>query len=328
MLAPDLASANQVISGFEHEIQLAIAKFSKGRFIEAASECRMLLARMRNEATAVRQDPIVWKQCCEVLSSTKLFELAHLDPFTSHGYQKPRGYPGDALLLDWIYRDFRLLETPLAGSPSANLYRQLIQSPATTAVRWRREQLASHIDDQQARKKHARVLAVAAGHLREAELSAALKNRGIEELVALDQDAQSLAEVESSYVSQGMPITTLEASIRDVIVGRCKVSNFDLIYSAGLYDYLEKPVAMRLTSSLWKALNPGGSLLVTNFLEGTIDRAWAEAMMDWWLIYRSPEEIVQLAGEILANEIASQHYFACPTGCIGYLLITKADVAA
>ena len=92
------------------------------------------------------------------------------------------------------------------------------------------------------------------------------------------------ADWHAAYTAAGMPVTTVHAPIRDVIAGRYKVSDFDLIYSAGLYDYLEPAVAERLTTLLWRGLNPGGQIVLTNFLEGTKDRGWMEALMDWWLI--------------------------------------------
>jgi extracellular factor (EF) 3-hydroxypalmitic acid methyl ester biosynthesis protein len=70
-----------------------------------------------------------------------------------------------------------------------------------------------------------------------------------------------------------------------------KLAQCDLIYSAGLYDYLDDKVAKKLSATLFDALKPGGRLVLTNFLKDTHDIGWGEAMMDWFLIYRDQADI-------------------------------------
>lgn len=301
----------------------ALNAFNDGHYTEAHDWATSALSRLFDESMA-NGGLSRWQGVVAEIRNTELFGIAQQDPFTAHGFNKPRGYPGDALLLDWIYRDFRLLRQPHPGTPSARLYREVIDSSPAVSVRWRRQRLADLIDEAAAAKPKARVLAVAAGHLREADLSTALQRGLIGEVVALDQDETSLSEVSQRYTAAGMPVTTVHAPIRDVIAGRYKVADFDLIYSAGLFDYLAPGVAEKLTASLWRGLNPGGQLVLTNFLEGTTDRSWMEALMDWWLIYRTPADIDAFANSVPPEEIRRKHAYTCPTGNIGYLSLRKA----
>jgi len=264
-----------------------------------------------------------WGEVIKLIRKSDLFHISQLCPFTSHGYSKPRGYAGDALLLDWIYGDNRINNAPIANTKSAELYRITTSCPAATAVRWRKQHLANLIDDSAMRKRNARVLSIACGHLREADESIALNNGLIHELVALDQDGESLHEVDRQYAAKGMPVVTTLAPIRDVIAGRLKLENFDLIYSAGLYDYLEDSLARKLCTTLFDALSPGGRLVLTNFLHGTRDIAYMEAMMDWFLIFRTQSEIVAFADDIPADQIARLHSYQCPTASVGYVSIRK-----
>ena len=301
----------------EERLAPAMQAFKDNHTSEAVDIARAALTKMRTDAGDE------WAAVIKLLRETELFKLSQLCPFTKHSFTKPRGYPGDALLLDWIYQDFRLQPKPAVNSLSSVFYSKMSACPAATAVVWRKRHLANLIDDIARQTPKARVLAVASGHMREADLSIALQRGLIDELVALDQDPLSLSEVETRYASQGMPIKPMEASIRDLIAGRTKVSDFDLIYSAGLYDYLDDKVAKRLTAVLFTALRPGGRLIVTNFLKGTQDTGWGEAFMDWFLIYRDQADIEAFADDIPNEQIARLHQYQCPTGSIGYVSIRK-----
>lgn len=300
----------------------ALSAYDDGHYTEAVDHATSALSGMRTRALK-SGGSVAWNHLIAEIRSTPLFDMAQLDPFTSHGFKKPRGYPGDALLLDWICRNFRLLTHPQHRTKSARLYRGVINRGAAESVGWRRQHLADLIDDAAAAKPAARVLALAAGHLREADLSVALQRGHIGEVVALDQDEQSLAEIDHRYSASGMPVTTVNATIRNVIAGRYQIADFDLIYSAGLYDYLPAPVAEKLTTKLWTGLNSGGQLVVTNFLHGSNDRGWMEALMDWFLIFRDEGEIDAFASSIPAEQIQRKHAYLCPTGSIGYLSLRK-----
>jgi extracellular factor (EF) 3-hydroxypalmitic acid methyl ester biosynthesis protein len=89
------------------------------------------------------------------------------------------------------------------------------------------------------------------------------------------------------------PQTLDERAVRDVTL-----ANLDLVYSAGLYDYLSDLVARRLTSVLYSRLRPGGRLLIGNLVEAP-DSTWAmEYVVGWNLIYRTEAEMLALAGAL------------------------------
>ncbi len=294
-----------------------LAMLERGHTAEGIDLITETLTQIRDNTGAQWQDAI------KVIRTMKLFEISQLCPFTNHSFRKPRGYPGDAILLDWIYRDYRLLISPDPVSMSASLYRRTTSSPPATAVRWRRRHLANLIDDAAYEVRLPRILSVACGHLREADLSVALHRGLVGNLVALDQDEESLKEVDHRYTARGIPIETVTATILDILVGRYKVEDFDLIYSAGLYDYLDERVARKLTNMLFAGIKPGGRLILSNFLKETPDLGWTEAIMDWFLIYRDMSQIKAFAVDIPSDQIASAHTYLCPTRCIGYLSLRK-----
>lgn len=79
------------------------------------------------------------------------------------------------------------------------------------------------------------------------------------------------------------------------------------------------PTASARTARLFKGLNPRGKLVVGNCLQGTPDLGWMEALLDWYLIYRTQADIKAFANRIPEERIARMHGYICPTGCVGYL---------
>lgn len=129
---------------------------------------------------------------------------SHESPLVHRCYVKPRGYAGDAVLLDLIYRHPAI--QPLANQATTR-GRQLMEagltSPAPRAVRNRCRRLAEEIDAVCCRHPRAGILSLACGHLREAEHSAALAEGGFGRFLALDQDEESVESVRRDYGALG-----------------------------------------------------------------------------------------------------------------------------
>lgn len=250
--------------------------------------------------------------------------LIHECPFTHHSFTRPRGYPGDAGLLDFVYRHPAARPAQEAASDAGRtVMTSTVDVTACEAVRLRRSILAGKIDDAALRRDRPRILAVASGHLREAELSVALKEGRIGRLLAVDQDATSLAVVDSYRTSISKVIETSPNTVRAILAGKADLGRFDLIYAAGLYDYLDARVAARLTRVLFDHLDAGGRLLIPNFLWGVPEEAYMEVFMDWYLLYRTRGEIEKFAEEIPPASVRRTTYSEDGTGVIGYLEVER-----
>ena len=70
---------------------------------------------------------------------------------------------------------------------------------------------------------------------------------------------------------------------------------YDLIWSAGLFDYLTDRLFTRLVRSLLPFVNEGGEVVVGNFSEFNASRDYMELMGDWYLEHRSEERLRSLA---------------------------------
>jgi len=87
-------------------------------------------------------------------------------------------------------------------------------------------------------------------------------------------------------------------SIKEVIRSGLPEDGFNLIYSAGLFDYFTDPVAVFTAQQLFKGLNKGGTLIIGNFSMKNPNQFAMGLIMDWNLIYRSEEKMQELFGGI------------------------------
>jgi SAM-dependent methyltransferase len=244
--------------------------------------------------------------------------VLHQEPITRRAFEKPRGYAGDAELIDLIYGQ---PDMPRTSSIGAALYGQLFQSPASQGVRARRDHLARRLDDVAATREKPRVLAVACGHLREAQHSTAVAAGRFGEFVGLDQDSTSIALVRREQAASG--ITAVKGSVRSILSGKIAYEHLDFVYSTGLYDYLPQSVATDLTTKLFRMLKPGGELLVANFLPDVQDVGYMETFMGWPLIYRSQSELADVASGIPAEQIEGQRTYCDAFQNVAFLELVK-----
>jgi SAM-dependent methyltransferase len=242
-----------------------------------------------------------WQQFIKVGRAHPVCPLIHQDPFTSRAFYKPRGYAGDAVMMDYIYGREENWQRPPASDLGDAIFRYTTAAPASAGVRERRCFIAELLDQIARQRTNQHVLCVAAGHLREASLSSAIRRGRFSRFLALDADARSLEEIRAKYGHFG--IEPIAADVRRMLTGRLDLGTFDLIYSTGLYDYLADSTAKRLTANLFDRVRPGGRLVIANFLPQVRDIGYMEMYMDWHLIYRTRGQMLMLADQIVQSSI-------------------------
>ncbi len=272
-------------------------------------------------ATRVPED---WRRfCLDTCRSHPVAGLVRQDPFTRRGFDKPRGYAGDAVVLDFVYEDRTpqgLGTTRIGGA----INRFLCAQSSITALRGRRDRLAQAIDEVCGARADAHILSVACGHLRESRRSRAVLERQVGEFLALDQDVQSLGVIDSEVGHLG--VKPVPGSVKSILRNKLRFEEMDLIYAAGLYDYLSQPIAARLTGQLFSMLRSGGRLLLANYAdphEGTAFKAYMEAFMDWWLVYREEGEVAGWMDEISREQVGRRELFRDETANLVYLELTR-----
>jgi hypothetical protein len=255
------------------------------------------LNRLRLDST-----PEQWQDFVRLGRTHPLLGVMHQDPFTRRAFHKPRGYAGDAVMLDYIYRRDDGGQLPEMTELGRHIFDYTTAAPASAAVLARREFISRRIDELTRSNAQMHLLTVAAGHLREASLAITARRRHFARWVALDADARSLGLVTQQYGSLG--IECHHATFRVMLANRARLGQFDLIYSTGLFDYLVPSIGRRLTTGLFQMLRPGGTLIIGNFLPNIRDIGFMETYMDWQLIYRNRQQMLELTDDIPQAAIA------------------------
>lgn len=254
--------------------------------------------------------PSAWQQLVPVAQNHPVAEFFLQDPFTRWSFEKPRGYSGDARLLDFIYGHPSVSEAIESASPlGLELYGRTRNSFSSQAVRERRDLLTREVDGiAAARGGEVDILAVAGGHLREAEQSIALKAGDIRRWVALDQDPMSIGTIARDY--GGTIIEPIDGSVRGLLTDRHDLGRFDMVYAAGLYDYLTLKVAAKLTRKCMDMLKPGGTFLFANFSPEMVDDGFMETFMAWPLQLRSEQDMWDIVNaSVDRNAVVAETFF-------------------
>ena len=262
-------------------------------FIQTQVSADRAILDITNRLASVRRQ-VNEKQWFEVIApmcrAHKAAGLLAEDPYTARALAKPRGFAGDAAMLDFIYTGHAPEGTSETGQ---KLLTATARSSSGLSVIDRRDRLAAALRTVGTERKEARVLAIACGHLREAQELTPDERSSVAELIAIDQDALAIELVKREHpVAQ---TTAIQANVRDLIAGRLSFKDLDLVYAAGLFDYLSDGVCVRLLGKMIDLLAPGGRLLVGNFSPVNWGRAYMDTFMDWRLIYRTPADLRSLS---------------------------------
>jgi extracellular factor (EF) 3-hydroxypalmitic acid methyl ester biosynthesis protein len=235
----------------------------------------------------------------------QLHPLVLCSPFAYRTYHKPLGYAGDYEMVNMILRD------PLEGSSlfakSINLW-FLAQAPAAAhrnRIQYLTRLLIEETRQRQNRGQPMRIFDLGCGPA--GEVQQFLSQDPISSYTSftlldfndetLEHVGTILREVRSKY-DRATKIDLVKKSVHQVLKEEAKVGfnqqRYDLIYCAGLFDYLSDRICKRLMNIFYSMLEPGGLLVATNVDASNPSRNTMEYLLEWHLIYRSEEQLKAL----------------------------------
>lgn len=243
------------------------------------------------------------KACFEYFRQT-LSSILYQSPFAHRSYFKPRGYAGDAEMMKMLYRNEKLGKSLFAKC----LHRYYMNHPNAKAVRNRREYLRESLLDFLAKKTNGSspsILSVACGPAEEIQQLITNHSHCLKDVSfhLLDQDLHSLGDAQLKIMTAcigkklDFSVVYIHKAIRNLLT-ESHGPRYDMIYSAGLFDYFNNSVAFKAAQRLYDRLLPGGKLVIGNFNGGANVRAIMDLALDWQLIYRSPTDMQRLYSPI------------------------------
>jgi len=251
-------------------------------------------------------------------------------PFMRRALEKPLGYAGDYEMMNMLYRDHAEGET-LFGR-ALNLYgtSELAARANINRLAFLGERIAALVAATPDRR--VRLASIGCGPAR--ELSTLLQQRpelGRRLDVALvDQEERSIAFCERTLAplvqQTGLHVEPIRESIRRLLVARSLTAALgarDLVYSAGLFDYLGDRGFGVLAQALYTAVVPGGRLLIGNVAHDNPSRFTMEYYSEWFLHHRTRDELAAF-GRALAPTPAEVSIEAEPTGVNLFLSVRRA----
>jgi len=136
---------------------------------------------------------------------------------------------------------------------------------------------------------------IACGHARELDRIPD-DVRGRVHFWGIDQDANSIGLCRSRFDPTQAAFEV--GSVRDVIAGRVRIPQSDVVYASGLFDYLDQRSATVLLKRMFASVTAGGSVLVANLTPDNEEVGYMEAVMDWWMCYRTETDMCELAAAL------------------------------
>ncbi len=264
----------------------------------------------------------------------QLHPLVLCSPFLHRTFQKPLGYAGDYEMVNMILRD------PVEG---ASLFAKMLNShfvgvaPAEAhrnRVTYLTEMLSRETRRRAKLGLNTRFFNLGCGPAKEVQNflnDDDLCDRA--ELALLDFNDETLAQTGTLLTDIKMKLRRstrlhmIKRSVHQILKEGARIgevdtgAKYDVVYCAGLFDYLSDRICHRLLEIFYEMLAPGGLLVATNVEASNPARGMMEYLMDWHLIYRTGDQLKALAPKgALPENIAIT---ADVTGVNIFLEVTK-----
>lgn len=263
----------------------------------------LTLDKLYKDIVLFEKENIV-KSESEVYRRKKIFEKRYRryflhGEFIKRSFEKPCGYSGDFKIIDSIYSN----DSHTNGFERLwdNYFQQLA---VTEAIRERKEDfkkiILKFVKNRIGSK--IRIMDLASGPVREIKELLESESAGLFKNVifdcydfdegAIEYGQKLLNNYEKvNFYQKNAVRLALKKKIEDEIS-----SKYDMIYSTGLFDYLDDRVSIRLVGNLRKLLSDDGVMIIANAADkyNNISAGWMEWVAEWYLIYRTEKEFREI----------------------------------
>ena len=213
-----------------------------------------------------------------------------LNPGTIIGFSftKPFGYNGDFFIIEKIYQHY------VSSDPRYKKWDEFFHTfPAAIAV-VNRKKLAIDVLKgliSKSSEKQGDILILGSGPVTEVYefLKEHPQSQLQFDLIDLDKRAIDYAKVKNKIFLAKMEFFNCN------IIRFTPAKTYDLIWSAGLFDYFKDKHFVYLLKKYYEYLNPGGEMIIGNFGNGNPSRKIMEILGDWFLVHRSTDELIGFA---------------------------------
>jgi extracellular factor (EF) 3-hydroxypalmitic acid methyl ester biosynthesis protein len=237
----------------------------------------------------------------------ELHPIMLCSPFLYRAFTKPLGYAGDFGMVQMMLRE------PWEGANSfAKLMNaSVLRHNAPAAHRNRITMLQQHLTEEATRVaragKRMRVLNVGCGPAAEVErflLAEEVANQT--DFVLVDFNTETLDYVRNHLVPLArakrpqMRIDIEQRSVHEIIQTSIEAkslepASYDVVYSAGLFDYFRDTTCGFLIQHFYTLLLDGGRVIVTNVTPAHSSEAMMELVLEWTLELRDVKQMLTLA---------------------------------
>lgn len=209
------------------------------------------------------------------------------DTMQGFSLSKPHGYAGDFEIIDRIYT---------RRVSARNEYRRWDEffhaQAAPKAVRNRADVIGRLLSELADLPAQSNVLNVGSGPGRDIATWLSSNPTARVQVTCIDRDPKALA-YSRTLLSEEMNqrVQLIEANALRYRADR----RYDLVWSAGLFDYLSDGLAVLLLKRLLASTQPGGRIVVGNFSPENSTRQYMELFGEWFLIHRDAGALCKLA---------------------------------
>ena len=241
----------------------------------------------------------------------EIYPIIMRSRFADRAYSKPKGYAGDFMMMEMLYQN-----TPDGdGKLGIIIDSWCLNTASAKAVRNRKRMLSQKIkticDQKEATQTDPiKIMNLACGPNRELfELLYQCQYSDRIDATCVDIDDQALHFIDQqiNVFSHQAVIRLMNENLIKWAIGKVDhdFGLHDIIYSAGLTDYLDDQLFIAFVNRCYHQLKNDAYLIVGNFAPSNPDRLFMDHILDWRLIYRTSDELIHLFQQTAFGEHVS-----------------------